>query len=45
MTPEWAVARCGQPMVSPSDPVPTRETIHAPTATIMLAIQDNRQHN
>ena len=40
--PGRAVVRYGPLIVTPSDPDPTRETIHAVTATIMRAIQDLR---
>ena len=42
ITPGRAVVRYGPPIVSPFDPDPTRERIHAVTATIMRAIQDIR---
>jgi len=40
--PGRAVVRYGPLIVTPSDPDPTRETIHAVTTTIMRAIQDIR---
>lgn len=42
ITPRRAVVRYGPLIVAPSDPDPTRETIHAVTATIMHAIQNIR---
>ena len=42
ITPGRAVVRYGPLIVSPSDPDPTRETIHAVTTTIMRAIQTIR---
>ncbi|MEN8133669.1 MAG: lysophospholipid acyltransferase family protein [Pseudomonadota bacterium] len=42
LTPGRAVVRYGPLIVSQFDPDPTRETIHAVTATIMRAIQDIR---
>ncbi len=42
ITPRRAVVRYGPLIVAPSDPDPTRKTIHAVTATIMRAIQDLR---
>ena len=42
ITPGRAVVRYGQLIVSQLDPDPTRERIHAVTATIMRAIQDIR---
>ena len=41
-TPGRAVVRYGTPIMSPSNPDTTRETINAVTATIMRAIQDVR---
>ena len=42
ITPGRAVVRYGPRIVSQFDPAPTREKIHAVTATIMHAIQDIR---